>query len=58
MGDNMKITDENWPKHANGRRKKIGEMTTREQIAVVNGAVERLAPEFAILAVTLKSGHD
>jgi hypothetical protein len=36
------ITDETWPCHPSGRRKTIGELTTREQTAVARGAVAKM----------------
>jgi hypothetical protein len=47
------ITDENWPRHPDGRRKRIGELTTAQQEAIVLGAVERLKPEFQSIGVVL-----
>jgi hypothetical protein len=40
------ITDDTWPHHPDGRRLKIGEMTHKQRIAVIRGAVARMAPEF------------
>jgi hypothetical protein len=52
------ITDENWPRHPDGRRKKIGELTHAQRVAVVQGAVDRLYPEFAKIGVVLKFKND
>jgi hypothetical protein len=37
----------NWPKHPDGRPKKIGEMTPEEQRRHVKAACKRLEAEFA-----------
>lgn len=36
----------NWPKHQDGRNKKIGEMTTAERRSVMKDAAARLKVEF------------
>lgn len=48
------ITDDTWPHHPDGRRKKLGEMTTQQQEAVVRGAVARLSPAFVAQGIELK----
>lgn len=52
------ITDATWPRHADGRRKKMGELTHAQQVAVVRGAVAAIAPQFAAIgvAVTFQDG--
>lgn len=40
------ITDENWPRHPDGRRKRLGELTKEQQIALTREAVARVAKEF------------
>jgi hypothetical protein len=47
------ITDENWPRHPDGRRKRMGELTTAQQEAIVLGAVNRLKPEFQSIGIAL-----
>ena len=54
MTKEFTITDDTWPRHPDGRRKKMGEMTTQQQEAIVRGAVARLAPGFAAQGVAVK----
>lgn len=45
-----------WPKHTDGRNKKIGEMTAEERHAVTKGAAQRLQAEFDDPSSTLRRG--
>lgn len=45
---------DNWPKHPDGRNKKIGEMTPDEAERVTREAVEKIAREFAPQGVTVR----
>ena len=40
------MSGQNWPKHADGRNKKIGEMTPDERRQVANDAGRKLQAEF------------
>lgn len=51
--DELTITDDTWPRHADGSRFKIGEMSHAQQVAVARGAVARLTPEFSRLGIAL-----
>jgi hypothetical protein len=48
------ITDDNWPRHPDGRRKTFGEMTHAQKTAVVRGSVARLTPKFSTEGVALE----
>jgi len=39
--------DDNWPRHTDGRRKKVGEMNPEERRSVFKTACDRLGKEFA-----------
>lgn len=45
-----------WPKHPDGRNKKIGEMTREEADAVTRAAVEHVAKEFGAIGVKVRYG--
>ena len=40
------IRDDTWPKHPDGRNKKMGEMTREEQVEQFGAACDRLQAEF------------
>lgn len=48
------ITDDTWPRREDGSRKTVGELSHGQQIAVVNGAVNRIKKEFAVQGVKLE----
>ena len=45
-----------WPKHSDGRPKKMGEMTHEERVAQWKDAVERLKPEIERMGASLEWG--
>lgn len=48
------IADDTWPRHPDGRRKKMGELSKEQQIAITRNAVEAVAPEFAKMGVAVR----
>lgn len=47
----MSQRDDNWPKHPDGRNKRMSEMTTAEREQVIRHAVTSLQPEFQAIGV-------
>ena len=47
-----------WPKHPDGRPKKMGELTQSEQQAQFEQAVNALKPEFSRLGIKLRLKSD
>lgn len=40
------MDDDNWPKHPDGRNKKLGELPKEQQMEIVRRAAEKVAAEF------------